>query len=92
MLKSVQSTEIAHFHYPDFEVLTDEKARISRLIDLNSAMAVTNIEHEEIGLIVRLKTGDEVEILSTLIDVEGDSVEVKGGHLIPITAIVRVEI
>jgi hypothetical protein len=92
MLKSVQSTEIAHFHYPANDVLPDEKSRISRLIDLNSAMAVTAVEHEEIGIIIQLRDGEEVEILSTLVDVEGDSVEVKGGHLIPITAILRVEI
>jgi len=92
MIKSIVSTEIALFQYTDQEVLLDETSRISRLIDLNSAMAVTNIEREEIGLIVRLRNGDEVEILSTLIDVEGDSIEVKGGHLIPITAIIRVEI
>ena len=91
-MKSVQSTEITHFHYPKTDVLSDEKLRISRQIDLNSAMAVTNVEHEEIGLIVKLDSGEEVEVLSTIIDVEGDSVEVKGGHLIPITAILRVEI
>lgn len=92
MIKSIPSTEIALFQYATQDVLPDEPSRISRMIDLNSAMAVTNIEHEEIGLIVRLKNGEEVEILSTLIDVEDDSVEVKGGHLIPITAILRVEI
>ena len=60
--------------------------------DLNSAQAVTNLEHEEVGLIVRLDTGEEVEVLSDLIDVGTVHVEVKGGHLIPIAAILRVEI
>ena len=91
-MRSVQATEIAHFHYPKTDVLPDEKSRISRQIDLKSAMAVTNVEHEEIGIIVKLDSGEEVEVLSNLIDVEGDSVEVKGGHLIPIKAILRVEI
>ena len=90
-MTSIPATEIAHFHYPSFDVLQDEQARLNRLIDLNSAMAVTNIEHEEIGIIVQLRDGQEVEILSNLIDVEDDSVEVKGGHLIPIRAILRVE-
>jgi len=92
MTRSISSTEIAAFRYPKQEVLPDEQSRINRMLDLNSAMAVTNIEHEEIGIIVQLESGEEVEILSTLIDVEGDFVEVKGGHLIPITAILRVEI
>lgn len=91
-MKSVQATEIAHFHYPKTDVLLDERSRISRQIDLNSAMAVTNLEHEEIGIIIKLHSGEEVEVLSNLIDVEGDSIEVKGGHLIPINAILRVEV
>ena len=91
-MKTYQSTEITPFHYAVDDVLSNETDRISRMIDLKSAMAVTNIEHEEIGIIVRLRDGEEVEILSNLIDVEGDSVEVKGGHLIPIKSILRVEI
>jgi len=91
MLKSVASTKIAGFHYPKTDVLPDEQSRINRMLDLKSAMAVTNVEHEEIGIIVRLDNGDEVEILSDLIDVEESFVEVRGGHLIPISAILRVE-
>ena len=71
-MTSIPATEIAHFHYPSFDVLQDEQSRLNRLIDLNSAMAVTNIEHEEIGIIVQLSDGQEVEILSNLIDVEDD--------------------
>ena len=91
-MKSVLSTEIATFHYPAGDVLTDEHARMSRMMDLKGAMAVTNLEHEEIGIVVRLASGEEVEILSNLIDVEADMVEVRGGHAIPVRAILRVEI
>jgi hypothetical protein len=91
-MKTYQSTEIAHFHYANEEVLPNEVDRIGRMIDLKGAMAVSNTEHEEIGIIVRLRDGEEVEILSNLIDVEGESIEVRGGHLIPIKAILRVEI
>jgi hypothetical protein len=91
-MKTYQSTDIAPLHYSSEEVLTNEVDRINRMIDLTSAMSVTNLEHEEIGIIVRLRSGEEVEILSSMIDVEDDSVEVRGGHLIPIRAIVRVEI
>ncbi len=92
IMRSVPSTEIANFHYPKHEVLADQHAQFSRLLDLKSATAMTNMEHEEIGIIVQLENGEEVEILSTMIDVEAKYVEVKGGHLIPISAILRVEI
>ena len=88
----MQSTEIASLQFEGEEVLPDAIARHNRFLDLNSAMAVSNIEHEEIGIIVQLRGGEQVEVLTNLIDVEGDSIEVKGGHLIPIKAILRVEI
>ena len=91
-MKTVSSIEIGGFRYINSEVLHDTEDRINRKIDLESAMAVTNTEHEEIGLIVKLESGEEVEVLSSLIAVEGDHIEVKGGHLIPIAAILRVEI
>jgi len=92
MRRSVQAVDVGQLHYASQDVLVDEEARITRMKELNSAMAVTNTEHEEIGLIVKLNTGERVEILSDLIDLEEDFVEVKGGHLIPIRAIVSVEI
>jgi hypothetical protein len=91
-MKTVSSTEIGGFRYINSEVLHEAEDRINRKIDLDSAMAVTNTEHEEIGVIVKLESGEEVEILSSLIAVEGEHIEVKGGHLIPIAAILRVEI
>ncbi|HNO32589.1 MAG TPA: hypothetical protein PKI78_12440 [Anaerolineales bacterium] len=55
-------------------------------------MAVTNTEREEVGLIIRIASGDEVEYLSDMIELEGDFVEVRGGYAIPVKAILRVEI
>jgi hypothetical protein len=92
MIRTVSSHEIAHFHYPAYDVLPLEEDRINRLIDLTSAMAVSNTEHEPIGIVVQLSNGDEVQVMSELIDVEDDVVEVKGAHLIPIRAILRVEV
>ena len=92
MIRTVSSQEIAHFHYPAYDVLPMEEDRINRMMDLKSAMAVSNTEHEAIGIVVQLTNGDEVEVTSDMIDVEDDVVEVKGAHLIPIRAILRVEV
>jgi len=92
MIRTVTSHEIAHFHYPSYDVLPMEEDRINRMMDLKSAMAVSNTEHEAIGIVVQLTNGDEVEVMSDMIDVEDDVVEVKGAHLIPIRAILRVEV
>jgi hypothetical protein len=92
MIRTVSSQEIAHFQYPAYDVLPMEVDRINRIMELKSAMATTNTEHESIGIVVQLSNGDEVEIVSDLIDVEDDVIEVKGAHLIPIRAILRVQV
>lgn len=92
MIKSILAAQITGLHYPKHDVLADNQSRVNRLTDLNSAQAVSSMEREEVGLIVQLESGEEIEILSDLIDVGQIHVEVKGGHLIPITAILRIEI
>jgi hypothetical protein len=92
MIRTVSSQEIAHFHYPAYDVLPMEEDRINRMMELKSAMSVTNIDHEPIGIVVQLNNGDEIEIVSDLVEVEDDMIEVKGAHLIPIRAILRVQI
>lgn len=83
---------LSDLHFTQTEVLTDEADRAERDHALRSAMALSNSEHEEIGLIAELASGERVEIISTMIDYEFDLVEVKGGFAIPLCAIVRVEL
>lgn len=59
---------------------------------LISATALTCLDHEDVGLIVKLENGEEVELVCNRIDYEGDFVELKGGYIIPLHAIVKVEI
>ncbi|MCU0358078.1 MAG: hypothetical protein MUE95_10915 [Cyclobacteriaceae bacterium] len=84
--------ELSEHHFPKRDVLYTPEAQAARLHDLRTAMVETNDDHEELGLIVRLVTGERVEIMSNFIEVSGDHVQVRGGHMIPIHAIERVEI
>jgi hypothetical protein len=59
---------------------------------LHTAMNETNNDHDDIGLIVHLATGERVEVLSDFIELSGDFVELKGGCIIPVHAIEKVEI
>lgn len=86
-LESVHQLSFAHE-----EVLADKDAKSEREHALRSAMSLSNNEHEEIGLIVRLSNGEVVEIISPMVDFEGDLVELQGGHALPLRAIVRVEL
>ena len=80
------------FSFSHEEVLLNPEDRAERDHALRSAMALSNNEHEEIGLIVKLANGELVEIVSNLIDYESDLVEVRGGSAIPLQSILRVEL
>ena len=92
MYRTIELSAVSSVRFWATEVLTELGQRLNREHDLKSAMAVTNTEREEVGLIVKLESGESVEILSDMIEFESDFVEIRGGHIIPIRAIERVEI
>jgi hypothetical protein len=84
--------EVSKEHFPIFDVVYNEEERKVRNHDLRTAMDETYQDHDEIGLIVQLASGERVEVLSSFIEISGDFVELKGGYTIPVRAIERVEI
>ncbi|MBS1543192.1 MAG: hypothetical protein JST14_06130 [Bacteroidetes bacterium] len=91
-LVKMTPAEIAKQKFPKYDVLTTEMARASRMVDLKAATAETHQDHEDIGIIVRLESGERAEVFSNLITLQGHLVELKGGHAIPFSAIEKVEI
>lgn len=82
---------IPSLHFSKSEVLLSLDDKRERQHQLVSATAFTMLDHEEVGLVVKLDDGEIVEVVSNLIDLEGDYVELKGGYLIPLRAIVKVD-
>ena len=89
---SMTPSEITAQHLPSFDVLPDAEQRVARKHDLISAMNETNLDHDDIGLIIQLATGERVEVLCNFIEMSGDFVELKGGYVIPLRVIEKVEI
>jgi NACalpha-BTF3-like transcription factor len=89
---SMTPQELASEHFSFQDVLRNEEDRITRKHDLHTAMNETNNDHDDIGLIVHLATGERVEVLSSFIELSGDFVELKGGCIIPVHTIEKVEI
>ncbi len=81
---------IPSLHFTKFDMLLPDERR-EREHQLVSATALTMSDHEEVRLVLQLADGENVEVVSNLIDYEGDFVELKGGYTIPIRAIVKVE-
>ena len=79
-------------HFSTEEVLKDRSAQAARKHALQAATTETNQDHDEIGLWIRLSDGTTVEVYSDFIDFEGDFVELKGGCIVPVKAIEKVEV
>jgi hypothetical protein len=88
--RSVSLEELRQLRFAPQEVLPSFEERLERELKLKSAMALTNAAHEPISLFVQLATGEVVEVVSDLIDLEENFVEVRGGIGIPLHAIVDV--
>ena len=82
---------IPSLHFSKLDVLLSLEDKRERQHQLISATALTMLDHEEVGLVVKLDNGENVEVVSNLIDLEGDFVELKGGFTIPLRAILKVE-
>lgn len=90
--RRISVDELRKSHFALHDVITDHLESRQREHDLRSAMAFTNTKHDEVGLIIQLANGEQVEYVSDMIDLEETLVEVKGGYAIPIKSIVKVEI
>lgn len=84
--------ELAKMHFPKTEVLADSAAIAERRRMLLSATSESATDHDEIGIWVRLQDGTTVQVLSDFFELEGDFVQLKGGCLVPVRAIEKVEI
>lgn len=88
--RRVNLDTIPSLHFTKTDALSPDEKR-ERQHQLVSATALTMFDHEEVGLVIKLADGESIEVVSNLIDYEGDFVELKGGYIIPLRAIVKVE-
>lgn len=79
--------EIRHQQFSPVDVLHTPQEKNARYHKLESAMALTNGQHEPVWLHIKLADGQVAEIYSNLIDIEDDYVELHGGLGIPLRAI-----
>jgi hypothetical protein len=90
-LRIINPEEIKSEHFAHDEVLKNEDDRWERISKLLKAVLLSNVEHQEIGIVIKLDSGEIIETFSNLIDFAEDYVMIKGGASIPLKAIVDVE-
>jgi hypothetical protein len=90
-VRKISPEEIPMVHFTHQDVLRDEEQKVLRAHKLVKAVMISNLEHQDVGLIMQLEDGEVIETFSNLIDFADNYVEVKGGSFIPVWAIVDVE-
>jgi hypothetical protein len=84
--------ELSKRHFAKHEVLVDPYRLAERKHLLVAATSESSENHEDIGLWIQLDDGTTVEVQSNFIELEGDFVQLRGGTLVPVRAIERVEL
>jgi hypothetical protein len=90
-VRKITPEEIPLVHFAHEDVLNSDEQKSQRAWKLNKAVMLTNVEHQDIGLIMQLADGEVIETYSNLVEFADNFVQVRGGWLIPVWAIVDVE-
>jgi len=85
-------SELSDRHFASVDVLQNSVDQAARKHALESATSETNLDHDEIGLWIRLKDGTTVEVFSDFIALEAEFVQLRSGCIVPVMAIEKVEI
>jgi hypothetical protein len=90
-VRKIEVDEMKVAHFTKKEVLADEEARSERIRKLLKAVVLSHLEHNDVGIVIKLENDEVIETYCDLIDFAGDYVMIKGGTIIPLISIVDVE-
>ena len=88
----INPSDVRLYNFGTTDVLLHQNDRDKRKHKLTKAMALTHFEHLAISIFIRLPNGEMLETQSDVIDFADDFVVVKGGYVIPVRAIMDVDI
>ena len=89
--RKIDLSEIKLSFFIERDSLINQEARRSRLEKLRKATILCNREHQTIGIITTLFSGEVVTVHSDFIECTDDFVQLKEGVIIPMRAIVDVD-
>lgn len=90
-VRKIEPEEMKAAHFAKKDVLSDEESRRERIQKLIKAVAISHFEHEDVGIVIKLESGEVIETYCNLIDFADDYVMIKGGAVVPLISIVEVE-
>jgi len=90
-VRKINPEEIPLIHFSHEDVLRNREEKEERDHKLHKAVTLSNVEHEDVGIVLQLDTGEVIETYSILVDYADNFLVLKGGYFIPVWAIVDVE-
>lgn len=91
-VRKITPEDVKAVHFTRSEVLRAEEERRARIEKLLKAVVLSNCEHQDVGIVIKLASGEVIETFCDLVDFADDFVMIKGGAIIPLKAIVDVEL
>ena len=89
----INPSDVRMFYFGSKDVLTQSHERETRKQKIKRAVSLTNnVSHQPINILIKLPTGETVQTQSDSLDCADDVVVVRGGHTIPIMAILDVAV
>ena len=89
--RKIDLSEIKSSFFIERDSLINQEAKRSRLEKLRKASIHCNREHQTIGIMTTLISGEVVEVHSDFIECTDDFVQLNDGVIIPMRAIVDVD-
>ncbi|HEX5169969.1 MAG TPA: hypothetical protein VFW11_12410 [Cyclobacteriaceae bacterium] len=90
-VRKIELNEMKVAHFSKRDVLEDEGARMERIHKLLKAVVLSHLEHQDVGIVIKLESDELIETYCNLIDFAGDYVMIKGGTIIPLISIAEIE-
>lgn len=90
-VRKIDPEKMKNEHFTHSAVVISEDDRVTLIGKLLRAVILSHREHQMIGIVIKLESGEIIETFCDHIDFADDFVMIKGGATVPVKAIVDVE-
>ena len=90
-VRKIEPEKMKTEHFTHSSAVVGEEDRIALIGKLLRAVILSHSEHQTIGIVIKLESGEIIETFCDHIDFADDFIMIKGGATIPVKAIVDVE-
>lgn len=91
-IKNMSMNSIGHIHFSKKDALAEQQARENRQYLLSKAQCLGNLFHQPVNIVYQADNGEIQQVESVVWSVLEDYMQVTGGYIIPVHAVLAVEL